>query len=193
MASLTPTRTRAQAFPAAEKNCGRDWRPVVQRRASASRVSGAFFMSACARYKRSRSSMAGGAGEPKGSPAPLARYANPASSVTMIGVVVPDSSIAKGVIAMTQQASPGTSARFPRLDRELATQIEQSAYPCWEGARALQAVADIAVRDGALVDGPEPGFPMLAHEDLACLLRSLSIHIELGHAAMIDVISEAQR
>lgn len=59
------------------------------------------------------------------------------------------------------------------------------------GARALTAIADIASRDGHITK-PEPGLPLLAQEDFACLLRVVAAHIDAGHDATLDLLYPRQ-
>lgn len=87
---------------------------------------------------------------------------------------------------MATQAATGVRAPSP-LD---PTAIEQAAFICWQGARALQAIADIAMRDGHQSGPPFEGFPFLKPEDLQALLETVSSHIERGYDAVVELCSQ---
>lgn len=81
MTRLTLVRGYVQDSPAAAKSAAGFCSPMVTGAKAPVHDAGAFFMPASAGGRATHQSMAGGAGEPSGSPDPVTRSANPASSV----------------------------------------------------------------------------------------------------------------
>lgn len=88
---------------------------------------------------------------------------------------------------MATQAASGARARSP-LNPDA---VEQAVYRCWQGARALEAIGTIAMRDGHVAGPPFEGFQFLKPEDLQCLLDVVSGHIDRGYDAVLQLVSEA--
>lgn len=91
MNRLTAIAMPAHADRAAANSAAGFGSPIVNGAKAPVPDAGAFFMPASAGSRDPLQVMAGGAGEPQGSPDPLTRSTNPASSVSPFGSGEPDS------------------------------------------------------------------------------------------------------
>lgn len=91
MKRLTAAIATAHADRAAANSAAGFGSPIVNGAKAPVQDAGAFFMPASTGSRTTQPVIAGGAGEPQGSPDPLTRSTNPASSVSPFGSGEPDS------------------------------------------------------------------------------------------------------